>query len=603
MALTTRDEAVEVIRQRADLVECVGRYITLKKVGSNFIGCCPFHAEKTPSFSVSSTKGLFHCFGCKASGDIFDFLMKMDGKSFPEVLEDLAERTGVELPERRPGAAQARAQHLRLLELNELAAAFFEQTLWGKSGGRGAKYLTQRELPEDVARRFRLGYAPNEWRALTEHLRRKGVDIGDAVSLGLIVEGPKGPYDLFRDRLIFPILGLDGKVHGFGARAIAKDDQPKYINSRQSAVYDKSEILYGLEQARRAIQTRGEVVLVEGYFDVLSVVARGVEPVVAASGTALTESHARILKRFTKKVVTVFDGDPAGFSASCRSAETLLHADLAPYMVRLPAQEDPDTLVRKQGKEAFEAILSSAKPSIEVLASALLAQGGRDVEARTAALKKLVPVLSACRDTLHQSTYVSLVADTFGVHEGDLRRVLREEQHRGRLEEKAERAKAPSEAAPAEPRRQETVADPVKPNPTEEMLLALILKYPDWRARALESGIVDVLESPPVKQVLEAFLRSEAVDSQSVGWLAEIEDPALRSRVSERVMDDRALPPEKAEAMIVSCMGRIRDHNLQEEILKLTERIRAADREGRSQDRAALLKSKMQLEKERRALQ
>ena len=594
---------MEAIRQRADLVECVGRYVTLKKVGRNFVGCCPFHAETSPSFSVSSTKGFFHCFGCKASGDIFEFLMKMDGKSFPEVLEDLAARTGVELPERHPGIARAREQNLKLLDLNELAAVFFETTLWSSAGRRAAEYLAYRELPEEVARRFRLGYAPNDWRALTEHLRRKGADLQDAAALGLIVEGPKGPYDLFRDRVIFPILGLDGKVHGFGARAIAKDDQPKYINSRQSPVYDKSEILYGLEQARRAIQTRGEVVLVEGYFDVLSVVARGVDPVVAASGTALTESHARILKRYNpKKVVTVFDGDPAGFAASYRSAETLLQADLAPYMVVLPAKEDPDTFVRQHGKEAFEQAISSAKPSIEVLARALLQQNGNDVESRTAALKKLIPVLSACRDSLRQGFYITLVADSFGMPETELRRILREEVYRDRTDRKAKDGKI-AEAPPARPERVDKAASPAKPYPIEEMLLALLLKYPDWKTQTVQSGVVDLLESAPVREVLDALLRTEATVGDSAGWLSALQDPTLRSRVSEKVMDDRALPPEKARAMVEECLGRIRDHHFQDEIRKLTERIRDADREGRSQDKAALFNSKIHLEKERKAHQ
>lgn len=477
MTANPRDDAVEAVRDRTDIVELVGRYLKLKKVGSRYVGLCPFHAEKTPSFSVNPQKGFFHCFGCKASGDVYTFLMRMEGKTFPEALEELAARAGVELPARRRGDPQRREQRQRRLDLLERAAAFYAEQLWTSPAADGARrVLAERGVSRELAERFRLGYAPAGWQNLVDRLAGWRAQLEDALQVGLAVRGRRGPYDMFRNRLVFPIAGLDGKVRGFGARKLDEDERGgKYINSPQGPLFDKSAILYGLPQARIAIQQNGRAVLVEGYFDVLGPAGAGVAEALATCGTALTEGHARLLKRFCDRVVTVFDGDEAGRRASYRAAQTLLAEDLSPYLLAMPAGEDPDSFVRGRGAAAFTELLDAARPAVEVLTDQALAEAGEDVEARTRAVEQLLPLLRACGDGLRRSAYARLVAERFQIDERELRRALQTPRSRRPvpLEAKAEPAPA---AAPALP-------------PLDELrLVCLLLQRPELAAAAVERG-------------------------------------------------------------------------------------------------------------------
>ncbi len=478
MTANPRDDAVEAVRERTDIVELVGRYLKLKKVGSRYVGLCPFHAEKTPSFSVNPQKGFFHCFGCKASGDAYTFLMRMEGKTFPEALEELAARAGVELPARRRGDPQRREQRQRRLDLLERAAAFYAEQLWTAPAAAGARrVLAERGVSRELAERFRLGYAPAGWQNLVDRLAGWSAQLEDALQVGLAVRGRRGPYDMFRNRLVFPIAGLDGKVRGFGARKLDEDEHGgKYINSPQGPLFDKSAILYGLPQARTAIQQNGRAVLVEGYFDVLGPAGAGVNEALATCGTALTEGHARLLKRFCDRAVTVFDGDEAGRRASYRAAQTLLAEDLSPYLLAMPAGEDPDSFVRQRGAAAFTELLEAARPAVEVLADQALAEAGEDVEARTRAVERLLPLLRACGDGLRRSAYARLVAERFQIDERELRRAL---------ETPRPRRPAPQ---PQTPPVAASPAPPALPPLDELRLVCLLLQRPDLAAAAVERG-------------------------------------------------------------------------------------------------------------------
>ncbi len=592
MTPASRDEALENIRQRVDIVEMIGRYVKLKKTGSNFVGLCPFHSEKTPSFTVSPHKGFFHCFGCKASGDVFTFLMKMEGKTFPEVLEDLAARTGVELPRRRPADTRAREIKTRLHTLNEEAAAFFDRTLWehGQAGG-AREYLEKRGLPETVARRFRLGYARDDWQGLTAHLEKKGISLEDAVMVGLVAQGKRGPYDVFRDRLVFPIQDLSGKIAGFGARKLSeKEEGPKYINSRQSPVYDKSEMFYGLAQARAEVQRASDVVLVEGYFDLLSLVAAGFTNVVATCGTALTERHAQIMRRFTGKVITVFDADTAGMSASARSAATLLTLDLAPFMVKLPSSEDPDSFVRRQGRDAFSALISQARPSLEVLTETYLSGAEGDVESRTAALKKMVPLLAACRDDLRRGNYMRWVAERFAVEEEDLRRTVAAAQ-RGGAKRDLHDADLPR------PKDEASATAAPAAAPEEEIMVTLLLLFPRLGKRFTESGIQERFESAPLRDLTDKIVAAGSFDSPAP-YLAAIDDSDLRSRLSERLLDVDAFPEDRAESEMLRCIASLRRRRIKARLRRMTALIDQAMRAGRQAETQELLKDKMRLNRE-----
>jgi len=586
-----RDEAVETIRQRIDIVELVSRYVKLKKVGSNYTGLCPFHAEKAPSFTVSPRKGFFHCFGCKASGDVFSFLMKIEGKDFPEVLQELADRAGVELPQRRPTDIRKREESRHQIEINQKASDYYHRQLLDPGGKRARDYLARRGLEDEFIRRFQLGYAPAGWQGLCDHLQREKVSLKDAASLGLLGKGSRGFYDIFRDRLIFPILGLDGKVRGFGARILnPQEEGPKYINSRQSRVFDKSEILYGLQQARAAIQSGGESVLVEGYFDVLTPAAAGVEKVIATCGTALTENHARMLRRFCEKVITVFDADAAGLAASYRSARVMLEQDLSPYMVTLPPGEDPDSFVRDRGGDAFQRLIEGAKPTIEVLAESAYREAGSDIEARTQALKKLLPLLAACRDRLRLGNYTHMLADRFSVGEDYIHQALNQSRRREGDRRSGDMA------------WMTRTNEPVSVHPDEETLAVLLYLFPRLSSRAAEAGIVEQIDAEPLRELVRQMIDAGPGGADR-SWFDDLEDQELKSRLIGMSMSDAAYPEDKAEYLLQECVVKIRRRHLKTKQRRLTEGIQQAEREGNQQEIQRLQKDKIRLDRELRALE
>jgi len=590
LATASRDDAVETVRQRADIVEVIGRYVKLKKTGSNYVGLCPFHAERTPSFTVSPAKGFFHCFGCKASGDVFSFLMKIEGRTFPEALEELANRYGVELPRRSPADRKRREHKAVLYEINEQALRLYRENLNDTRIGRRARdYLAGRGVSEEMTERFGLGFARPEWQDLVARLESRGVSVKDATMLGLAASGKRGAYDIFRDRLVFPITGLNGKVLGFGARAMGdSQDGPKYINSRQSPIYDKSDVLYGLHLARPSIQQESSVILVEGYFDVISLVGAGVSNVVATCGTALTERHARLIARFTRKVVTIFDSDAAGVSASYRSAQVLLGADIAPYMVLLPEGEDPDSLVRLRGGSALDDMIRNARPTIEVLAERYGAGAGDDVESRTDAIRKLVPLLAACSDELRLGNYASWVAEHFGVDENDLRRAV--SNHKGSKHRDARVDEV--RAAPGT-----TASAASAHSPEEETIIVLLLRFANLAAGIADSRIEENFTSRPLSELLKRVLE-EGTGRSPGSLISEIEDPDLRSRIGGRVMSEDEFTAELAGDELDRCIRNLKKRHIKAELHRLTNRIGQAEKDGQREETEKLLKNKMRLDRE-----
>jgi DNA primase len=370
---------LEEIRARIDIVEVVEPFVTLKKAGANWKGLCPFHAEKTPSFTVNPRRGVFHCFGCGVGGDAFGFLMRQDRLPFPEAVRVLAQRAGVALPSDRPGYAEesGRAELYRALEA---AATFYTDALWGTGGELARRYLTTRGVEADIARRFRLGYAPAGWSALLTFLREQRIADETMERGGLVVarDGASGYYDRFRGRLMFPIKDLQGRVVAFGGRALS-DEQPKYLNSPEGALYSKGQLLYAIDLAREPIRARSRALLVEGYIDCLMAHQHGFTETVAALGTAFTAPQFALLRRHTSEVITFFDADAAGDKAAQRAEELLpTSAEGAVWSVTrtgsfgdsgalrlqvalLPAGHDPDTFLRSAGAEAFAERISAAK--------------------------------------------------------------------------------------------------------------------------------------------------------------------------------------------------------------------------------------------------
>ena len=352
--------ALEEIKARVNIVDLIGRYVVLKPAGKNYKARCPFHPDDTPSLMVSPEKGLWHCFGCGAGGDAISFLMRIERLSFQEAVAKLAQELGVELK----GTGEGKS---RLYQVNLEALRFFQRELRGPQGEKAREYLLSRGINEALWEKWGLGYAPPSWDGLLRALNRFGVQI--LLDLGLIIMGERGPYDRFRDRVIFPIRDDQGRVVAFAGRSF--EGEPKYLNTPNTPIFTKGTVLYGLDLAKDAIRRKGRAVVVEGYTDVISLHAAGIEEAVASMGTSLTEDQARLLSRYTEEVVIAYDRDAAGEASSLRGMFILHGAGLRVRVASFPPEEDPDSFVRKTGRAAVEEVLAQAQPFQEFFLHAL----------------------------------------------------------------------------------------------------------------------------------------------------------------------------------------------------------------------------------------
>lgn len=357
------EDKIEEVRQAANIVDVISTYVTLKRRGRNFMGLCPFHSEKTPSFSVSPDKQIFHCFGCGKGGNVFSFLMEYEKVSFPEAISLLADRYGITLPRYEREEDQKTE---RLLFANQVAADFYQSILKRPQYKNkiGPYLYEKRGLKPEIVEKFKIGLAPDSWDELINHAAKKDITPQELADAGLAIKSDKGKgyYDRFRLRLMIPIYNLGGKVVAFGGRALRKGERAKYMNSPETPVYNKSNILYGLNFAREAIRDAATVFIVEGYFDYLALYQAGIENVVAVSGTAFTSQQARLLARFAQKAFLFFDADSAGRSAALRSVEHFFNHGIEPLILTAPAGHDPDTLIREKGPEAISELSEKALP-------------------------------------------------------------------------------------------------------------------------------------------------------------------------------------------------------------------------------------------------
>lgn len=403
-------DIVDAVRDRTDIVNVIGRHVTLQKRGASLVGLCPFHQEKSPSFNVIPAKAMYHCFGCQAGGDVFRFLMTIEGLSFVEAVKELAGPAGVIIEERELSQDERKALKTRstLFDVLEAATSFFESTLWTHPDGQVARtYLRDREIGDELARKSRLGFAPEGWSRLLDHLHQKGFDPKLALDAGLAStrKGGDGHYDFFRGRLMFPIRDERGRVIGFGGRIIIPDPEKrfggKYMNTPETRLYDKKRVLYGLDQARAAIQRKDQVVVVEGYFDVLAMQAAGHDEAVASCGTALTKEHLERIRRMTRNVVMLTDGDSAGQKAAMSALPLLVSEDMHAFRVELPGAKDPDEFVRAHGPEALSTALERRQSLVEwVITQKVMAYADKtslgamsSSQARERILTELLPLL------------------------------------------------------------------------------------------------------------------------------------------------------------------------------------------------------------------
>lgn len=567
------EQTIEEIRTRADIVEVVARYVTLKHSGRNHLGLCPFHSEKTPSFNVNAERQIFHCFGCGAGGDVFAFLMRMEGLAFPEAVRRLAEQVGVEVGDAVLSAEeeQRRAEREQLRRITEVACQFYQQQLLEASAGAaGRQYLRQRGFDGELARQFRLGWAPDSWDALARHLHDKGFEAPPARErLGLLRAGQEGrsDYDLFRRRLLFPILDERGRPVAFGGRVL-DDSLPKYINSPESPIYHKSRVLYGLYQAREAMRRSGAAIVVEGYFDQLALYRAGFHNAVATCGTALTTEQAHLLKRFANRVLMLFDQDAAGQKATFRAMDVLLAEGLGAAVVALEPGDDPDSFLRRHSAADLQTRLDAARPVLEVYMDTVLTAHGPAIEGRARAAEEILGKLRLLASDIERDLYLRELAQRTGLDEALLR---------GKTAAPARKVEAPPLPPPG-PAVRRTEGALVK---AQRYLLRLLLA--DARLRGeLAAGDVAELFSDLDFQVVAARILAapEPLETRAAATLCEGLNDQQKGLLSGILVEDENQFAEDPEAMFHACRATVLRERRKRRFKELAELVRDAYRRG-----------------------
>ena len=554
-------EVVDAVRDRTDIVEVVKRHVTLTRRGGNFVGLCPFHQEKTPSFNVIPGKGIFHCFGCQTSGDVFRFVMQLEGLSFVESIKELAGPAGITIEEREltPAERQDLRKRATLYDVLEEAAKHFESFLWTRPEGQSAReYLENRQMSHDTAKAGRLGYAPDGWTHLVDLMHRKGIDQELVLEAGLARRSTKGNdrvYDSFRDRLMFPIRDDRGRVIGFGGR-ILSGDGPKYINSPETRLYQKSRVLYGMYTARSGIQKSDRVLVVEGYFDVLSLHQAGFPEAVATCGTALTTDHLERIRRMTRNVIMLMDSDEAGLRATEKTLPMFMAASIQSWRLELPGAKDPDEFIREAGSAGMEAAIQNRESMLEWVVRRKIA-GQVDVMSRERVAEELLPMMTNAPDML-----VSKVAARLNIREESFRRRLSQAASRQTAE--AEKPEVPKPSG-------------WKPHRDVTHLLWLLVHRYDQTVDVLRRTDPHLLDGhAPILPSVARLVSGEPV----AGVLPDIADAGVARTIAAVVARDKLYPEEGAAIAMCEILARLGKPRRAARLRALTDQAGQAGREG-----------------------
>jgi len=551
------------VKQQADIVRVVGEYVRLKKSGQNFTGLCPFHGEKTPSFAVHPVKQIFHCFGCGKGGDVFSFVMEMEKCQFPEAVRIVAEKCGIALPkpkERSPEEKKENQQRAVLIEIHREAQAFFVKQLETSGEGKAARaYLEDRGLDRDAITRFGIGYAPSGGDALLRHLKQKYAEKLLTES-GLVSRDQGGGrlFDRFRRRITFPIASESGKIVAFGCRALG-DDQPKYLNSPESPIYSKSNVLYHLDRAKDALRRQDFAILVEGYMDAIAVARAGISNVVASCGTSLAEPQIKLLGRFTKRVIVNYDPDAAGQAATERSISLLLENDFEVKVLALPAigdkKADPDLFIREKGADAYVKALKEAPPYVDYLIARARQMDLTTGEGKLRALNFLMPYVQKIPNGLLRSEWATRISQQLRIDEPVLRAALNKAATERRSEVKT---------------RPELVGKAGKP--AERRLIRMLVEAEEFKrelAQKLKQGrLYQGLETEKIfAALIVAGLADQPMQPTEIGALLEERD----RRVFFEILFEDAVEGTWEEAE--SCMEALRSRQIEQELAQVQREI------------------------------
>jgi DNA primase len=536
------DRVLEEIKERIDIVDLISEYVQLRKSGQNWKGLCPFHSEKTPSFMVSPSKQIFHCFGCGAGGDVIRFLVEYERMPFPEALQVLARKAGIQLQAVKRDSKATEKDALVRSSLRA-AAEFFVARL--PASKNAAEYLRKRGITGDTEKIFRLGYAPAGWHNLLQYLKGKGYQDAVIKEAGLAVAGEKGMYDMFRDRIMFPIMGTQGDVIAFGGRAL-DDSLPKYVNSPETAIFKKSETLYGLFTAKESVRQLGQVLIVEGYMDVIMCHQHGIKNVVAPLGTSLTAGHLHKLRRLTKEAVVIFDGDAAGIAAARRALPLLCRNDFHARVLLLPDGEDPDSYLRKHGSEVFSVLIGKAQSMIDFLFGVAI---GR----RSDTVREALAVIAEAGDAIEAEQMLMELAGRTRISESTLR------QEFSKIKERKPGDQAAIVRRPG-----------ATPHQEERLLLSAVIAFPQQAERILERIDLNDFRDAAAASL---FRRIAAVPDRS-NPAAVLEGAAEEERLLfTRLAVDPGFDTSLVERVVEDCCAKI-------EKKKLEERLHLAREEG-----------------------
>ncbi len=531
MAVYIPEEKINDIKNSSDIVDIISETVVLKKSGKNFLGLCPFHSEKTPSFTVSPDKQIFYCFGCNAGGNVFSFLMKQEGLSFPEAVRMLARRYGIDIPVRTMSPEQKRriSERESVLAINRQAMDFFRYALLKNASGKKAmEYLLKRGISREIIDDFKLGYAPEGWDNIAIYFSKKKQPDGLVEKSGLIIprKGKSGFYDRFRSRIIFPIFDISMQVVGFGGRVL-DNSLPKYLNSPETPVYNKSRSLYGLHVAKGKCRESKTVFIVEGYFDLLALHQHGVQNSVATLGTSLTPEHVQILRGFIGKngrVVLVYDSDMAGIKAAQRSIEVFDKGYVDASIVVLPAGHDPDSYLLEFGVESFTSLAAESKGVISFLIDCAVKKHGLSTEGKIHIISDMKAPLAAINDNVARSLYVKELAECVGVDETAVLEKVREVSA-GRRSDIAKPA-----------------ADYVlqnNGNRLERRIIAMMLQFPEVLSEVDNRGLLNLFEDNILKSIGQFILKHKDRSGEFASELMTvIDDKDKRSIIASLVMGD-----------------------------------------------------------------
>lgn len=585
-------QVLDQVRAASDIVDVIGGYLPLKRAGGNFVALCPFHREKTPSFHVNPQRQIFHCFGCQKGGDVFAFVREYESLTFVEAVRRLAERAHIPLEfEQQPGERQARSRKETLLALHEQVTQRWQAALNNDAAGQIARdYLARRGVAAEAIRLFRLGYAPDTWDDTVNWAKSKGHDLAIVEEGGLIIrkpgEGgaPDRYYDRFRGRLMFPICDEQGRVIAFSGRILTGDEKSaKYVNSPETPLFTKGRVLFGLDKSKRALLNAGRVIVCEGQLDLIASYMAGVENVVAPQGTALTEHHCRVLKRYVDEAVLCFDSDAAGQNAALRALDDLLRSGLAIRVATVPAPDDPDSFIKTHGPMAFRQLIDQAQGFFDYLLQSLAVTHDPATDrGRAAIVRGMAKNLHKTGNAVLIDTYAQKTAQRLGVSAEAVRIEF------GKARRDSPTRREPEDASPS---TGEPAAPP--PSPHEFWLLRLVLGQDALATLAFAHLDLNWLNHAAVRDILERRLEAESAGTWRgvAAFLGQFPDPQRQQLITAAVSEARAVTdPERQLGDVVR---RLRDAALDREIAQVNRQI--GDSSLDDAERLTLLRRKQEL--------